>query len=179
MRALLVIDYQNDFVDGSLGSPAAVAIGGAIRSRMEEYLSQGDDVFVTMDTHDSEYLSTLEGRMLPVEHCIIRSDGWKLHGSIADLSDRCTVLKKSTFGCGELASILKSYDEIELCGVATNICVLANAIIARTANPEARVIVRRSCVASYDERLGNEALDVMTGLQIEVEDRSKGRPLSR
>ncbi len=170
MRALVVVDYQNDFVDGSLGSSAAASIEGAVCARMEEYIGTGDDVFVTMDTHGEDYLLTREGVMLPVEHCIDGTDGWMLHGRVGEIAriGGCRIIRKSTFGCAELLGLLRGYDSIELCGVATNVCVLANAVIARTANPQARVVVRRDCVASYDGLLESEALDVMAGLQIEV-----------
>ncbi len=168
MRVLLVIDYQNDFVDGSLGSADAVAIEDAVCSRVREYLASSDDVVFTMDTHGDGYLDTLEGRMLPVPHCIEGTEGWELHGKVRELSEGCRILRKGTFGCQELLGILPAYDEIELCGVATNICVMANAVIARTASPQARIVVRRDCVASYDSSLGEKALDVMSSLQIEV-----------
>lgn len=168
MRALLVIDYQNDFVDGALGSADAVAIEDAVCGRVREYLASSDDVVFTMDTHGEGYLSTLEGRMLPVPHCIEGTEGWELHGKVRGLSEGCRILRKGTFGCRDLLDILPAYDEIELCGVATNICVMANAVIARTANPQARIVVRRGCVASYDRALGEKALDVMASLQIEV-----------
>ena len=168
MRVLLVIDYQNDFVDGSLGSADAVSIEDAVCDRIEQYCGASDDVIFTMDTHGPDYLSTPEGIKLPVEHCIHGTDGWELHGRVRGLAEGFRILRKDTFGCRELMDILPDYDEIELCGVATNICVIANAIIARTANPGAKIVVRRDCVASYDRALGEKALDVMSSLQIEV-----------
>lgn len=164
----MVIDYQNDFVDGALGSADAVAIEDAVCGRVREYLASSDDVVFTMDTHGDDYPDTLEGRMLPIPHCIEGTEGWQLHGKARELSEGCRILRKGTFGCRELLDILPVYDEIELCGVATNICVMANAVIARTANPQARITVRRDCVASYDRTLGEKALDVMLSLQIEV-----------
>lgn len=170
MRALVVVDYQNDFVKGTLGSDDAVAIEDAVCGRISEYLGTGDDVFLTKDTHGTDYLRTAEGRLLPVEHCIRGTPGWDLYGRVAELAGRpgCRILEKDTFGCRELMEILRCYDRIEICGVATNICVIANAVIARTANPEARVTVRRDCVASYDRALGEKALEVMESLQVEV-----------
>lgn len=170
MRALVVVDYQNDFVTGTLGSDDAVAIEGSVCGRMSEYIENGDDVFVTKDTHGTDYLRTAEGRLLPVEHCIRGTWGWDLCGRVAELAGRpgCRILEKDTFGCRELMDILRDYDEIEVCGLVTNICVIANAVIARTANPEARVTVRRDCVASNDRELGEKALDVMRTLQVEV-----------
>ena len=89
-------------------------------------------------------------------HCIKGTPGWEICGRPGELSEdpRCRIIDKPTFGCAELMEVLRGYDEIEICGVATNICVIANAVIARTANPEARVVVRRDCVASYDRELG-------------------------
>lgn len=170
MRALVVVDYQNDFVDGYLGSEAAASIEDAVCSRMEAYLASGDAVLVTMDTHGEDYLDTLEGMKLPVRHCIRGTEGWQLHGRVREIAGRggCRILEKDTFGCAELLGILRDFDEIEICGVATNICVLANAVMVRTANPGASVVVRRDCVATYDDRLGDEALDVLAGLQIDV-----------
>ncbi len=168
MRALLVIDYQNDFVDGALGSADAAAIEDAICGRIREHLDSSDDVIFTMDTHGDDYLGTLEGRMLPVPHCIEGTEGWELHGKVRGLSEGCRIVRKGTFGCGELLDTLRGYDEIEICGVATNICVMANAVIVRTSNPQARIVVRRDCVASYDRALGEKALDVMSSLQIEI-----------
>lgn len=170
MRVLIVVDYQNDFVDGALGSPAAAAIEDALCSRIEEHLASGDRVIFTMDTHGEDYLSTREGGMLPVPHCIRGTPGWELHGRVAELSRRpgCIVIEKGTFGCPELMDLLKGCRRIEVCGVATNVCVIANAVIARTASPEASVVVRRDCVASYDGELGEKALEVMASLQVEI-----------
>ncbi len=170
MRILVVVDYQRDFVDGALGSEDAVSIEGAICSRIEDYLSTGDPVIFTMDTHGEDYLQSLEGMMLPVSHCIEGSPGWEIHGRVRGLSERegCTIIRKGTFGCSDLMGALGGYDEIEICGVATNVCVLSNAVMARTANPNARVIVRRDCVASYDRALGEKALDLLPSIQVEV-----------
>lgn len=170
MRALVVVDYQNDFVTGSLGSQDAILIGDAVCSRITESLESGDDVFFTRDTHGSDYLETREGSLLPVPHCIEGTSGWEIAGRVGELSrdPRCRIIDKPTFGCADLLGMLRGYDEIELCGVATNICVIANAVIARTASPEARVVVRRDCVASYDRELGERALEVMASLQVEV-----------
>lgn len=151
-RALVVIDYQNDFVSGPLGSEAAKSIEGALRARVEEAMSDGYDVFFTRDTHGPGYEGTNEGAHIPVGHCVRGTDGWGIHGSLGPLSERCTVVDKGTFGSLELAGILSrgGYGEVELCGVATNICVIVNAALIRTALPEAAVVVDPGLVASYD-----------------------------
>ena len=168
MKALVVVEYQNDFVDGSLGSPEALSIEDALCARLEEVLSEGGDLYFTLDTHGTSYLNTFEGKRLPVEHCQVGTFGVKIHGKVGEYVPKGTVLSKTTFGCSRLLEELKDYDEIEICGVATDICVLANAVMARTANPEARITVRRDCVASYDREAGEKALDVMGSLQIDV-----------
>lgn len=168
MRALVVVDYQNDFVDGPLGGPDAISIESRICDRIEDVLGSGGSLFFTLDSHGDDYLSTLEGRLLPVPHCIEGTRGRDLHGRVAGYADRGELLCKSTFGCERLMDILRPFDEIEVCGVATNVCVIANAVIARTAAPDARVVVRRDCVASYDREEGEKALAVMPSLQIDV-----------
>lgn len=170
MRILLVVDYQNDFVDGSLGSPDAASIEDSICARMSDYMASGDRIVLTADTHPEDYLDTLEGRLLPIPHCIEGTDGWRLHGRVGSMAEEhgLEIVRKNTFGCAELIGIMKDYDEIEICGVATNICVAANAVMCRTANPQARIVIRRDCVASYDRVLGEKALDVLESLQIEI-----------
>ena len=164
---LIVVDMQNDLITGALGTGEARAILPDVVKLVESW---DGPVAFTRDTHGPDYLDTREGRMLLVPHCIHGTPGWEIHGRVGEMSrdPRCRIIDKPTFGCAELMDVLKGYDEIELCGVATNICVIANAVIARTANPEARVVVRRDCVASYDRELGEKALDVMASLQVEV-----------
>lgn len=168
--ALLVVDYQNDFVIGSLGSAEAKAIESAIEKKILECISGNGGLFFTLDTHDQGYLDTNEGMHLPVPHCIKGTPGWELHGRIDQYKEKGTIIEKETFGCLELAEIMKGYEEIEICGVATNICVIANAVILRTAFPEAHIIIDRTCVASYDQKLHEEALEVMRSLSIDIRE---------
>lgn len=168
MRALVVVDYQNDFVDGSLGSEDARSIEDVICQRIESALTDGYKLIFTMDTHRDDYLDTMEGRLLPVRHCIRGTEGHAIYGRVAGYVPDGTVLEKDTFGCLALTDALAGCDEVELCGVATDVCVMANAVIARTACPDARIVVRRSCVASYDRDRHNAALELMPSLQIDV-----------
>lgn len=169
MKALIVVDYQYDFVDGTLGFPGAADLEGPIAEKVREAKAEGTDVYFTMDCHGDDYLSTQEGRRLPVEHCST-PDGMKIYGSLEGLSERCTVIRKPSFGSTELFDIMRSrdYDEVELCGVVTNICVISNAVLVKTALPEARIVVDAGCVGSNDASLNEKALDVMEGLQIDV-----------
>ncbi|WMJ23889.1 isochorismatase family cysteine hydrolase [Paludicola sp. MB14-C6] len=170
-RLLMVIDFQNDFVDGSLGFENAKNIEEAIVSKIETYHKNGDSVLFTFDTHDETYLNTQEGKNLPILHCIKDSKGWQLYGKPKELllsTDK--IIYKGGFGSLELANYLKAehYDEIELCGLVSNICVITNAILAKTALPEAKIVVDAKATASFDEQLHLQALNVMKGLQIQV-----------
>ena len=170
-RVLCVIDYQVDFVTGSMGSPSADSIADALVARIREYKARGDTVIFTRDSHVPEdYGRSCEGRHIPVSHCVIGTPGHELDARIRPLSEGCTVIDKTGFGSFDLAEVLRDLapDEIELAGVATNICVLSNAVMVRTACPDARVLVDRSCVATYDDRLGEEALDVMRSICVDV-----------
>ena len=170
-KLLIVVDYQNDFVRGSLGFKKAESLEFRIAEKIKRYRKNGDEIVFTLDTHNNAYLETQEGRNLPVIHCIEGTDGWKLYGSIGDLkesSDKCFM--KNSFGSSELFSYLLdgSYESIEIAGVVTNLCVISNAILAKTALPEVPVFVDADCVASNDDALNQEALDIMKSMQIAV-----------
>ncbi len=171
---LIVVDYQKDFVDGSLGFEDAARIEPAIAAKIEKYEKNGDEIAFTFDTHEKNYLETQEGKNLPVPHCIADTDGWLLHGKIAALiNERHIRFCKPAFGSAKLFDYLKDkqYASVELVGVVSNICVLSNAVLAKTALPETPVIVDAACVASNDRRLNEAALDVMQSLQIEIINR--------
>lgn len=170
-RCLIVVDYQNDFVSGSLGFAAAARLEQAIAEKIAAYRENADTILFTLDTHDNGYLHTQEGRYLPIAHCILGSDGHQLYGQIGSLvqkTDRCFL--KNTFGSKELFDYLQTerFQSIELAGVVTNICVIANAVLAKTAQPETLVMVDATCTASNDDHLQQAALDVMQSMQIQV-----------
>lgn len=170
-KCLIVIDYQNDFVSGSLGFAKAVELDNRIAQKIKKYHDAGEDVLFTFDTHNTDYLQTREGHYLPVEHCIKGTDGHELYGKTGEnciVNDRC--FEKTTFGSDTLYEYLKHtpYAQIELIGVITNICVISNAVLARTAQPETDILVDASCVASNDEVLNEAALKVMKSLQIDI-----------
>ncbi|WP_139651000.1 cysteine hydrolase family protein [Raoultibacter phocaeensis] len=183
-KLLIVVDYQNDFVDGTLGFPGAELLEERIAAKIDEYREAGNDICFTLDMHGKSYLDTLEGTNLPVEHCIEGTPGSDLYGSIAERVGACDlVFEKPTFGSKELfyrlAGIQKAADEvgtkpfasIELVGLVSNICVIANAVLAKTACPEVPIIVDASCTDSFDRALQDKAFDVMEGLQIQVINR--------
>ncbi len=173
-KILVVVDYQNDFVNGSLGFPKAVALENRIYQKIEQYKRNGNEVVFTFDTHDENYLQTQEGINLPVPHCIKNTKGWNLYGKISDLCDETTrCFEKVTFGSLKLAEYLakNKYDWVELVGVVSNICVISNAVLAKAALPQAKVIVDASCTGSNDDSLNQKSFDVMQGMQIEVTNR--------
>lgn len=174
MKCLIVVDYQVDFVVGALGFDKGVKLEDKISEKISEYRVSGGEIIFTFDTHDGNYMQTQEGRNLPIPHCIDGTDGHKLYGKVAAAktgADKC--IYKPTFGSDELMDYLRgrNYESIELVGVVSNICVISNAVIAKTALPEVPIIVDASCTASNDDTLHNAALDVMQGLQINIINR--------
>ena len=171
MKLLIIVDFQNDFVTGSLGFPEAKILEEVIYQKALLYKNDGDDVLLTLDTHSPDYLNTQEGKKLPIIHCIKNTDGWNIFGKVNELEG--LRLEKKTFGSVELVEYLKDkdYEEIELVGLVSNICVLSNAIIAKATLPEAKIIVDAKATASSDSILHEKALDVLEGLQIEVRNR--------
>lgn len=173
-KLLIVVDYQNDFIEGSLSFPESKPLEDKICEKIAEYYRQQQDVVFTLDTHDDAYLTTEEGLNLPIKHAIKGTHGWELYGRVKDMMKFPNQgIEKDTFGSRKLASYLetKKYDEIELIGIITNMCVIANAIIAKTYNPNARIIVDALCTASNDKELHYKALDVMESLQIKIKNR--------
>lgn len=174
-KLLIVVDYQNDFVSGSLGFPKAKELETGIVSKIKAYHENGDDVIFTFDTHDENYMDTQEGKNLPVKHCICDTEGWELYNSVAEMkNDKDICFTKNCFGSSELFRYLcgHSYISIELVGVVTNICVISNAVLVKTALPEVPVTVDASCVASNDEALNQKTLDVMESMQINIINRN-------
>lgn len=167
-KLLIVVDFQNDFVNGSLGFPEAAALADGISAKINEY--KNDEIIYTLDTHYDNYLDTKEGQKLSVPHCIKGSAGHCLYGDTKYLLRDKKYFEKNTFPSLELGKYLegKNYDIIELCGLVSNICVLSNAIIAKSACPESEIIVDSSLTASPDKTLHEKELDIMRGLQITV-----------
>ncbi len=175
-KVLIVIDYQVDLVSGSLGFQDSKSLENNIYKKIKKYKENGDTVIFTYDTHDENYMKTQEAKFTPTRHCLKGSIGWSLYGKIDDIWDENDkAFCKSSFGSLELANYLKSrnYSTVEFVGVLTNICVLANAVLAKSALPEAEIIVDATCVASNDRVLNEEAFDVMEEMQIKIKDRSK------
>ena len=171
MKALVVVDYQIDFVNGALGFAGAELLDPLIVGKIEQCRKEGGKVIFTFDTHTEDYLNTAEGRKLPVPHCIKGTEGHKLYGETAKcVKPEDTVIEKPSFGSLELIKVLQEggFDEVELCGLVTDICVVSNAVIAKAALPEARVIVDGNACASFDKDKHNAALEVMKSVHVDV-----------
>ena len=170
-KLLIVVDYQIDFVNGALGFDGADALAPKLAARIAAAREAGEDVWFTFDTHEENYLETSEGRHLPVPHCIRGTAGHGLFPEIAALvrpSDR--LICKPSFGSAELFDLLRAsdYERVELCGLVTDICVVSNAILAKTALPEAEIVVDSALVDSFDKQKHVAALDVMRSVQVTV-----------
>ncbi len=172
-KLLIVVDYQKDFVDGSLGFVGAEALDAVIAAKVREYRADGAEVVATLDTHDDNYAKTQEGQKLPVAHCLRGSDGWRIYGATAEALSGCRTFEKPAFGSAELFDYLREGDfsHVELCGLVSNICVLSNAVLAKAALPEAKVIVDAAATAAADADMNEKALDVLAGVQVEVINR--------
>ena len=171
-RFLIVVDMQKDFVDGSLGTPEAVAI---LPAAVRKIAAFDGDVIATFDTHHRDYLETAEGKKLPVPHCIALTEGWFLHPSISHeiTSKHFIPVKKSTFGSAELPSLIEELAggedfSIELIGLCTDICVISNALLLKAHFPEAPISVDAACCAGVTPGLHAAALDVMRSCQIDI-----------
>lgn len=178
-KILIVVDYQVDFVDGSLGFSGAELLDKPIAEKIRKY-GKGN-VYYTLDTHHDDYLMTREGKNLPVVHCIENTPGWEVYGetkkALADVG--AIVLTKESFGIDlniETFSIFPNdIKEIEIVGLVSNICVISNAVILSTLFRDAKITVDAALTASFDSELNDKALDVMEGLQIKVINRKDGK----
>lgn len=173
MDILVVIDMQNDFIDGALGTSEARAIVPAVAERIRTFSGR---VLYTRDTHQQDYLSTQEGRHLPVSHCIQGTTGWTLHPEIEALRQE-TPIDKPSFGSVSLAQVLAAYHKehpitsITLIGLCTDICVISNAMILKAFLPEVPIRVDAACCAGVTPESHHRALDAMEACQIEIEHR--------
>ena len=166
---LIVVDMQRDFVDGALGTKEAQAI---VKNAAAKIRSFDGDIYVTYDTHFDNYLSTSEGKNLPVPHCIKGTSGWQLNTEIQNaLSDRpYTAVEKRSFGSLELPKMIRADRDMHICliGLCTDICVVSNALILKAAFPEADITVDAACCAGVTVKKHLAALETMRSCQIRV-----------
>ena len=170
-RILIVVDMQKDFVDGALGSSEAVEI---VDNVVEKIRGFDGPIFVTMDTHDEDYLDTMEGRNLPVKHCIKGTDGWKLNSEVEKALEGkdFIIVEKPTFGSLKLVEMLREYVdcdvEIELVGLCTDICVVSNALLLKASFYEPPIYVDAGACAGVSPEAHNAAISTMKSCHINV-----------
>ena len=170
MKLLVVVDMQNDFIDGSLGTAEAVAILPNVIEKIKNFDGR---VLATRDTHPVNYLSTREGRNLPVEHCIEGTQGWELQREIAELLKEKPI-DKPTFGSTELGKRVcelnaqEPIESITLIGLCTDICVISNAMVLQAYLPEVPIIVDAACCAGVTPESHERALEAMKMCQVQI-----------
>ena len=187
MKFLIVIDMQNDFITGSLGTKEAQEIVPNVVERIDEAIKENKIIIATRDTHYDNYLETLEGKKLPVKHCICLTDGWKLNKDIDEALNRTIgfkvlLLNKDTFGYKDWDKIIDNkyldylfdewengkIDEIEICGLCTDICVVSNALILRALYPNTPITIRQNACAGVTKESHEAALKTMEMCQIDI-----------
>ncbi|MGN1417852.1 MAG: cysteine hydrolase family protein [Acutalibacteraceae bacterium] len=169
MKILVVIDMQNDFISGVLGTKEAQIILPAVKEKIEKCKSDGYEIIFTRDTHGENYLTTQEGKNLPVAHCIKNTFGWQIADGLDTSSGK--IFDKEVFGSVALAeylSSLKDLEEIELVGVCTDICVISNAVLIKSFLPETPVFVDSTCCAGVTPQSHENALACLKMLQVEI-----------
>lgn len=174
-KVLIVVDMQNDFIDGSLGTAEAQAIVPTVVDVIKNF---NGEIYATRDTHETDYLETREGQHLPVEHCIIDTHGWNINSQVNDVlrESSCPVFvfNKPTFGSIELLDeLISTYDntpdtEFVFVGLCTDICVVSNAMLIKAAFPEAEVTVYSDACAGVTPESHEAALKTMGMCQINV-----------
>ena len=170
-KAIVVIDMQNDFVDGALGTQEAQAMLPRMVEKLAAARAEGTALVFTMDTHGADYLATQEGKKLPVEHCIRGTAGWQIADALQPfVREAAAVIEKPTFGATALPAALANYDEIELVGLCTDICVISNALLAKAFYPEKRITVDAACCAGVTPESHANALAAMRMCQVEVRE---------
>ena len=168
MKILIVVDMQKDFIDGALGTAEAMAIVPSVIEKIKEYENSDSLVIYTKDTHFENYMDTREGRHLPVPHCIKGTAGHEIPDEI--LRGHDLIIEKPTFGSTELVDYLENieFDEVELIGLCTDICVVSNALLIKARFPEREVSVDSSCCAGVTPATHEAALTTMKMCQINV-----------
>lgn len=171
-KLLVVVDMQNDFIYGSLGTKEAVKIVPKVIDKIANY---DGAVIYTKDTHTTNYKMTQEGRNLPVQHCVRGTDGWRIEPTVEKLflEKNCTGVEKETFGSRDLPTVIAKQfpdgpEEIEMIGLCTDICVISNALLLKAFFPETKIVIDSSCCAGVTPESHDNALAAMKMCQIEI-----------
>ena len=173
-KILIVVDMQNDFIDGSLGTAETEAIVDNVVKKIGEYPK--DCIYATRDTHQDDYLQTQEGANLPVVHCIEGTYGWQINEKVAAALEGSVIVNKPTFGSLELADMIAmefaglpaGECEVELVGLCTDICVVSNAMLLKARLPEVKISVDAACCAGVTPQSHTAALQTMQMCQVSV-----------
>lgn len=174
MRVLVVIDMQNDFVDGALGTKEAEAIVQPVTERVKQALQNDELLIFTRDTHTERYLSTQEGKNLPVKHCIVGTHGRELVDALLPFAQQAKIFDKPAFGSLALMSHLKelaatqTIEQLTIIGLCTDICVISNAFIIKAGLPEVPIVVEEKCCAGVTPESHKRALETMKVCQVHI-----------
>ena len=160
----IVVDMQNDFIDGSLGTQEAQAIVGKVKDKIKSYQENYGEIIFTRDTHTKDYLNTNEGKHLPVEHCIAGTEGWRIADGL-EIAD-AVYIDKPSFGYMDWKHY--NLEEVEIVGLCSDICVVSNALIIKATYPEINVTVDASCCAGVTPETHKAALETMKMCQVNV-----------
>lgn len=164
--ALIVVDMQNDFIDGALGTKEAQAIVPQVAQKINAYRKAGKQIIFTRDTHPENYLETYEGKHLPVTHCVENTTGWQLSPQLNVDSNSDIIIDKPTFGWLDWKKF--NFTSVEICGLCTDICVISNALIIRANYPEIDIALDEKCCAGVTPKTHEAALATMKMCQIEI-----------
>lgn len=172
-KLLVVVDYQNDFVDGALGFEGADRIEDKILTLIDMFEKNEDFICFTLDTHERDYLRTTEGQNLPVEHCIKGTQGWQVVDSLKEYVNKYPHFEKHTFGSLDLGNYIRGIapliDSVYLVGLVSNICVISNAIIAKSAlDKNGKVFVIKAATDSNDKEMQQKGFEILENLHIKV-----------
>lgn len=173
MQTLIIIDVQNDFITGSLGTKEAQQMLPRLIQKAKDY---DGEIIMTQDTHCDDYMNTQEGRMLPIPHCIAETDGWNFPDQLNAIREekQAAVYRKNCFGSTQMVEDLKrkyeagNLESVELAGICTDVCVISNALMIKAALPELPVVVDASCCTGVTVKKHEAALEVMESCQIKV-----------
>lgn len=175
MKAVVFVDVQKDFIDGALRNEKAIEVTPKIVEFAKECVANGYKLYATRDTHTDKYLTTLEGKKLPVEHCVELTPGWMIDDRLFEVIEgKATVVNKPTFGSFDLVQVVAEDfedelpEEIIICGFCTSICVAANAILLRAKFPNTKITVMKDLCACITEESHNAALNVLNMQQIDI-----------
>lgn len=174
MKVLIVVDMQNDFIDGSLANPSAQEIIPNVIKKIQDF--NGDLIIFTRDCHQDNYLETTEGKLLPIEHCIENTHGWQIHSDLMKVANEHPkpfyVVDKPTFGYKDWSTFFERHNinptEIEIIGTCTDICVVSNTLILKAEYPDASITVDAACCVGLTKEKHTAALDVMKSCQVRV-----------